>query len=360
MTIQLNITQLTHLYKTGDGIKNINLQVKKGELVTLLGPSGCGKTTILRSVGGFVQPQAGTISVADQNINDLPPEKRPTAMVFQSYNLWPHMTVYENLAFSMKLRKINRKEVSKKVEWALDLIQLEGITKKYPSELSGGQQQRVALARALLLHPKVLLLDEPFSALDAKLRYELREELREIQFKENVTMLFVTHDQEEALSISDRIVVMNAGKMEQIGTPTEIYDNPKTLFVAKFIGKMNLVDLKVIDRTVHFGNFLYELEAIKSENVIAAIRPEDVEIHTNANEYDFEGTVRKIMLLGHYAEVTIDTRYGLLKSVIEKSNFHVVQQDSKVFVTVHGIKFYEQNERKNYSLKERLQQCLTI
>ncbi len=234
--MQLVVQNLTKRYKTGDGVSDINLTVKQGELVTLLGPSGCGKTTVLRSIGGFLEPDGGDILIEGRSVIGVPPEKRPTSMVFQSYNLWSHMSVYENLAFGLKIRKMPKLEIRAAVADALKLVRLSGYEKKYPAELSGGQQQRVALARSLLLKPAVLLLDEPFSALDAKLRHEMREELREIQMQTGLTMVFVTHDQEEALSLSDRIVVMNHGRIEQIAGPQQIYDAPETLYVASFIG----------------------------------------------------------------------------------------------------------------------------
>ncbi len=239
MDIQLSIRQLTKRYKTGDGVSDISLDVRKGELITLLGPSGCGKTTVLRSIGGFLDPDSGDILIEGKSVLKSPPEKRPTSMVFQGYNLWPHMTVYENLAFGLKIRKMKKPEIDKAVSEVLELVRLPAAAQKYPTELSGGQQQRIAVARSLLLKPAVLLLDEPFSALDAKLRHEMREELREIQANTGLTMVFVTHDQEEALSISDRIVVMNHGHIEQIASPQEIYDEPISLYVAQFIGKMN-------------------------------------------------------------------------------------------------------------------------
>lgn len=360
MVNQLEIRNLTNIYKTGDGIQNINLTVKKGELMILLGPSGCGKTTVLRSVGGFVQPQQGQIIVENQDISHLPPEKRPTAMVFQSYNLWPHMKIFDNLAFSMKLRKKNKKEVRERVQWALNLIRLEDIAHKYPSELSGGQQQRVALARALLLEPKVLLLDEPFSALDAKLRYELREELRDIQSKHHLTMLFVTHDQEEALSISDRIVVMNKGKIEQMGTPKEIYDEPKTLFVSKFIGKMNFIGVKVTDSVATLGNAIFELKDHELQSATAAIRPEDIVLLKEKEHADFEGVITKIMILGHYVEMTIDTPFGALKSIVEKQMLNTLQEQDQVFISLKDVKFYDQYKLTESVKRGELQRCLTL
>ena len=219
---------MTKRYDNGDGVEHINLKIYEGEIVTMLGPSGCGKSTILRTIGGFLDVTDGDILIDNESIVKLPPEKRPTAMVFQSSNLWTHMTVYENLAFGLKLRKIPKDQIRADIDKHLKLVSMSGFEKKYPTQLSGGQQQRIAIARSLLLKPSVLLLDEPFSALDAKIRQQMREELKKIQAELGITVVFVTHDQEEAMALSHRIVVMNKGKFEQVGTPTEIYDNPAT------------------------------------------------------------------------------------------------------------------------------------
>jgi putative spermidine/putrescine transport system ATP-binding protein len=306
MEYQLSIQKLTKRYKTGEGVSDISLDVRKGELLTLLGPSGCGKTTVLRSIGGFLEPDSGDILIEGRSVLKLPPEKRPTSMVFQSYNLWPHMTVYDNLAFGLKIRKMNKDHIRQAVAEVLQLVRLPGAENKFPSQLSGGQQQRIAVARSLLLKPAVLLLDEPFSALDAKLRHEMREELREIQANTGLTMVFVTHDQEEALSISDRIVVMNQGNMEQIASPQHIYDEPSTLFVAQFIGKMNFLKGVVEAGRV---KLLDELQFPNPKGltggVVVAIRPEDVILNDEEGQ-GVTGTIKQVMVLGHYAEVTID------------------------------------------------------
>ena len=241
-SLKLEIRDMTKRYDNGDGVEHINLKIYEGEIVTMLGPSGCGKSTILRTIGGFLDVTDGDILIDNESIVKLPPEKRPTAMVFQSYNLWTHMTVYENLAFGLKLRKIPKDQIRADIDKHLKLVSMSGFEKKYPTQLSGGQQQRIAIARSLLLKPSVLLLDEPFSALDAKIRQQMREELKKIQAELGITVVFVTHDQEEAMALSHRIVVMNKGKFEQVGTPTEIYDNPATKYVASFIGEMNFVE----------------------------------------------------------------------------------------------------------------------
>ena len=311
--IKLEIKNMKKIYPNGDGVENINIQVHEGEFVTMLGPSGCGKSTILRTLGGFLKIDGGEILLDDQAIQDLPPEKRPTAMVFQSYNLWPHMTVYENLMFGLKIRKVPKAVMQKEADEALKLVGMEGYGKKYPNQLSGGQQQRVAIARALLLKPSVLLLDEPFSALDAKIRQQMREELKRIQEELNITVVFVTHDQEEAMALSHRIVVMNKGVIEQVGTPKEIYDNPATKYVASFLGEMNFIE--------------------ENGGKVLAVRPEDI-ILTKGDSGDMVGSVRSIMMLGHYAEVIIQMGNQTIKSYLNRAlanGFHVQDRVSLSF-----------------------------
>lgn len=292
---KLIIENLTKKFSKNEGVENINLCVKEHELLTLLGPSGCGKTTILRAIGGFNQIDSGRILLDGKEIQDLQPEKRPTGMVFQSYNLWPHMTIYENMAFGMQIRKCPKEQIKKEIQKMLELVRVDGSEKKYPSQLSGGQQQRIAIARALVLKPSLLLLDEPFSALDAKIRGQMREELKRIQREAGLTVMFVTHDQEEAMAISDRIAVMRQGHMEQVGKPEEIYDHPKTRFVAEFIGEMNFIE----------------------ENGSAfAVRPEDVTLqHDQNGKYE----ILQMMSLGHYTQAIVKkSEKEMLKVFLEK------------------------------------------
>ena len=284
--VKMQIRGVTKRFSPTEGVFSIDLDVYEGELVTLLGPSGCGKTTLLRAIGGFHQIDEGEIRLDGTPIQNLPPEKRPTAMVFQSYNLWPHMTIYENMAFGLRLRKQSKQEIAQKVAHMLDVVKMPGCEKKYPAQLSGGQQQRIAIARALLLEPWVLLLDEPFSALDAKIRGQMREELKRIQQSLGITIVFVTHDQEEAMALSDRIAVMRQGDIEQVGTPASIYDNPENEFVAGFIGQMNLIE---------------------DAGHKVAVRPEDV-VLTAPSEGQDSGEITHIMMLGHYAQILIRTK----------------------------------------------------
>ncbi|MBN6188103.1 ABC transporter ATP-binding protein [Aneurinibacillus sp. BA2021] len=220
-------------------LNDINLEIKQGELLTLLGPSGCGKTTTLNLIAGFLEADEGAVYIKGKNVTHVPPYKRDLGMVFQTYSLFPHMTVYENLDFGLKLRKIDKTKKKERIARSLELVKMTGLEHRYPRELSGGQRQRVAIARALVVEPELLLLDEPLSNLDAKLRHELRAEIKRLQKEIGVTTIFVTHDQEEALSMSDRVVVMNGGKIEQISSPTTIYNHPETEFVFQFIGKSN-------------------------------------------------------------------------------------------------------------------------
>ena len=239
----LKIENISKIFEKERGVKNISFQLEKGELVSFLGPSGCGKTTLLNIIGGFVKNDSGSIYLEDKDITEYPPEKREIVTVFQNYALFPHMNVVENVKYGLKYRGYNKEEQIKLAKEYLKIVGLEGYEKNSVGELSGGQQQRVALARALVLQPKILLLDEPFSNLDAKLKIAMREEIKELQKRLGISMIFVTHDQEEALSISDRIVVISNGEIVQIGKPEEIYYSPKNRYVAEFIGKINFLEI---------------------------------------------------------------------------------------------------------------------
>ncbi len=243
MNIQLK--DMVKRFGTLEAVSHVSLDIQDGELFTLLGPSGCGKTTILRLIGGFHKPDHGEIYFGDREVSGIPPYERNIGMVFQNYALWPHMTIFDNVGYGLKIKKVSAKESAEKVNRALSLVNLTGLEKRYPGQLSGGQQQRVALARALVLNPDVLLLDEPLSNLDAKIRQQVRAEIRKLQKELAITAIYVTHDQEEALTLSDRIAVLDHGKIQQLGSPRDLYQRPENPFVADFIGINNLVDGQV-------------------------------------------------------------------------------------------------------------------
>ena len=295
-------------------VNDVSLDIEKGELVTLLGPSGCGKTTTLRMIAGFEFPTSGRIILDNQDINQLPPHKREMSMVFQSYAIFPHLNVFENIAYGLNVQRLSKAVIKDRVDKVLGLVHLEGYGDRAPTQLSGGQQQRVALARALIMEPKVLLMDEPLSNLDAKLREEMRTEIRRIQKELNITSVYVTHDQIEAMTLSDRIVVMNQGIIEQIGTPVEIYRFPNSKFVADFIGRANFVSGEVQEKiesklTVKSLGQVIELKNIKREfnklqAVTLIIRPEMIRIK-KAGEL-FKGVIHRAVYLGDVIEYVVE------------------------------------------------------
>ena len=271
-------------------VKGINLSIGDGEFLCLLGPSGCGKTTLLRMIAGLTETDEGQIIINGKDMTDLPPDKRSNGMVFQNYALFPHMTVEQNIAYGLKRHRVPKDETKRRVQAGLEMVRMEGLGKRYPRELSGGQQQRVALARALVMNPDLLLLDEPLSNLDAKLRKEMRLEIRNIQKKLNVTTIFVTHDQEEALTMADTIAIMNGGVVEQLGSPLEMYEHPNTQFVASFIGGTNLIEGEVVTSegnavTVRCGKTmlrgLTNNTLTPGQKVITSQRPERLRLHAN-------------------------------------------------------------------------------
>jgi len=289
-------------------VDDMQLEVKAGELTCLLGPSGCGKTTTLRMIGGFLIPDRGRIMISGRDVTKLSPDKRPTAMVFQNYALWPHMTVFKNVAFGLRLRKLPRHEVSERVAHVLELVGLTHHLHSFPARISGGEQQRVALARALVLEPKVLLLDEPLSNLDAKLRVRVREDIREIQQRIGITTVFVTHDQDEALSISDRIAVMSGGNVEQYADARSLYREPATTFVASFVGAMNSYDASVVPGGLELpGNVIVPCEDVSASGSgtwEAGVRPEDVRVSLNGDGATAE-VVREVPR-GRYKELVLN------------------------------------------------------
>ena len=306
------IVKLENISKRFDGeliLDSIDLTIHNNEFMTLLGPSGCGKTTTLRIIGGFVSPDTGTVYFDGQNITDTPPYKRSVNTVFQKYALFPHLNVFENIAFGLRIQKVKNEEIRERVKEMLALVNLKGFETRSITTLSGGQQQRVAIARALINKPKVLLLDEPLGALDLKLRKDMQNELKKIQRKTGITFIYVTHDQEEALSMSDTVVVMADGKIQQIGTPVEIYNEPINAFVADFIGESNIVDgIMVKDYEVSFAGHSFQCEDFgfaPNEPVDVVVRPEDIDI-VPLDSCMLTGKVDSVTFKGDYYEIITD------------------------------------------------------
>ena len=308
----IEIKTISKNYGTNRVLDNLSLNIKKNEFLTLLGPSGCGKTTTLKILAGFETADSGEVFFEDKLINDVPPYQRQLNTVFQKYALFPHMNIYENIAFGLKLKKLPKEIIDSKVKEMLKLVALEGFEKRSVDSLSGGQQQRIAIARALVNEPRVLLLDEPLGALDLKLRKEMQLELKKIQKQLGITFIFVTHDQEEALTMSDTIIVMNKGKIQQMGTPEDIYNEPSNSFVAKFIGESNLVDgIMLQDFKVKFCNRVFECvdKGFKeNENIEVVIRPEDIKM-VEPDKGMLKGLVTSVVFKGVHYEIEIEGIY---------------------------------------------------
>lgn len=332
-TIKLENINVSYDGKTNI-LKGLNLNINEGELVSLLGPSGCGKTTTLRVIAGFIEPNAGHFYCDDNDYTKLPVHKRNFGLVFQSYALFPHLTVFDNVAFGLKLRKMDKTVIEEKVSEILEATDLTSFAKRFPNELSGGQRQRVALARALVIQPTILLLDEPLSNLDAKLRLQMRVEIKRIQKKLGITTVFVTHDQEECFSISDKVAVMNGGVIEQYDTPEEIYARPKTEFVARFIGFENFIELNKVEDGYQAKNgkiFKVDIGCDK-EQCLGTIRPDDIQIVSSEYEGDnlIEGTVEVRTYLGKSYQYSIETALGRLVVNDASSNLYKVKDIIKI------------------------------
>ncbi len=335
----LHIRQVTKTFAGGTkAVDSFSLDVADGELVCLLGPSGSGKSTLLRMVGGFEQPTGGRITIDGEDVTHLPPERRPTGMVFQSHALWSHMNVFKNLAFGLKLRRMPAAEIRQKVEAVLELVGLSGYGERATSQLSGGQQQRVALARSLVLEPKILLLDEPFASLDQHLRERLREEVRDIQQRLGITTLFVTHGQDEALSMADRIVVMANGKTEQIDRPNIIYREPQTPFVAGFIGTMNLIEGAVSNGSFARAGFTFPL-AVSDGPATLAIRPEAIDLAASETP---DAHVHRVTDYGTHGLVDLGLADGTrIKSMVAHPDMFRAGQG--VRITPRAVTLYRDN-----------------
>jgi putative spermidine/putrescine transport system ATP-binding protein len=305
----LSIQHASKTYARSAAVEDFNLDVEKGELVSFLGPSGCGKTTTLRMVAGFEIPTVGKIELNGVDITNTPPNRRNVGMVFQAYALFPNMSVGDNIGFGLKIAKKPKQEIAERVREMLGLIKMPDLGNRFPYQLSGGQQQRVALARALAISPQVLLLDEPLSALDAKIRVELRYEIRRIQQQTRITTVYVTHDQEEALTLSDRVVVMSAGKIEQIGSPFDVYNFPKTPFVASFMGTLNQLRSKVVDAgsgKLALGTQEFRTSApVKAgaTDALVMLRPEELHIGVQEGENHLIGRVESVAFLGSVVRI---------------------------------------------------------
>ena len=345
------IVQLKNVAKSFDGemiLDHINLDVYEKEFITLLGPSGCGKTTTLRIIAGFVTPDTGDVLFEDTKINDVPPHKRHVNTVFQKYALFPHLNVYENIAFALRLKKVKEQEIYERVEEMLAMVNLRGFEKKDVNLLSGGQQQRVAIARALINKPKVLLLDEPLGALDLKLRKDMQNELKNIQRKTGITFVYVTHDQEEALSMSDTVVVMADGKIQQIGSPTDIYNEPENAFVADFIGESNILDgVMLDDYRVKFSG--REFECLdkgfdKNESVDVVVRPEDVDV-VPLEKGMLRGVVTSVTFKGVHYEIIVSIKD--FKWMIQSTDYVSVGQEIGVYVEPDAIHIMKKSEYSN-------------
>lgn len=345
------IISLKNISMSFDGenvLQDLNLNIRDGEFVTLLGPSGCGKTTTLRIIGGFIKPDAGDVFFSGKRINDLPPHKRAVNTIFQKYALFPHLNVYDNVAFGMRVHGKKESEVKKTVKEMLELVNLSGFSHRGIHQLSGGQQQRVAIARALANDPKILLLDEPLGALDLKLRKDMQVELKKIQKQTGITFVFVTHDQEEALSMSDTVVVMSEGKIHQIGTPIDIYNEPQNAFVADFIGESNILDGTMLeDYKVSFSGQTFpclDKDFGRNVPVDVVVRPEDVDI-VPLEQGQLTGVVTSVTFMGVHYEIIVDV--GGFKWMVQTTDFVDVDEHIGIVLEPDAIHIMKKSEYSN-------------
>jgi len=353
------VSNLTKRFGDCLAVDDVSFLVEQGELVTLLGPSGSGKSTILRIIAGLEEPDAGTIYLYGNDVSSSPPQKRNVGFVFQNYALFKHLTVQKNIAFGLEVQKRPKHKIQERVKELLHLVKLEGYEDRYPSQLSGGQRQRVALARSLAPEPKVLLLDEPFGALDAKVRQNLATWLRDLHRQIHITSVFVTHDQDEAIEISDEIVVLNRGKVEQIGKPEEIYDRPRTRFVASFVGTANVIEATVRDGKVVIGNDGMQLPIRVGfpdhGEVVVLVRPEDIAISRDVSHGDLTGTITGVRYRGDVYEATLET-FGLSIHMIQPKEGFLEQNwqlGETVAILFDRFKSF-QAEEGHEAIRERL------
>lgn len=366
-----NIVELSgvnKLYGANHVVKDLNLTVKEGEFLTLLGSSGCGKTTTLRMIAGFEEPSTGTILVEGQAIEEKEPYERDVNTVFQSYALFPHKTIYDNIAYGLKMKRIPKKEIQTRVKEMMELVQLEGFEKRYPNQLSGGQKQRVAIARALINKPKVLLLDEPLGALDLKLRKQMQIELKRLQKRLNITFIYVTHDQEEALTMSDRIAIMHEGIMDQIAAPLEIYEHPATKFVATFIGETNIFEgtvKNIVDTDITVGVENGDVLGMGTgisfgEFITVSVRPEKVKYSkTPVDGFSITATVRDSIYVGNIVKCIAELPNGNQIKISRLAGENIPQVDEVVYlhwnkedaVLIHNMdhSFYQAIENATFA-----------
>ena len=341
----IDLKNISVAFGNNQVLKNLNLYIRDKEFITLLGPSGCGKTTTLRIIAGFVEPDEGEVIFEGKKINSVPPHKRQVNTIFQRYALFPHLNVYENVAFGLRIKKVPEKQIKETVEEMLALVNLTGFNKRNINSLSGGQQQRVAIARALAVKPRVLLLDEPLGALDLKLRKDMQVELKNIQQRLGITFIYVTHDQEEALSMSDTVVVMDNGVIQQIGTPLDIYNEPKNAFVADFIGESNILDGVMLDDClVEFSGHRFECldkGFAKNEAVDVVVRPEDVDVVAPENGM-LCGVVTSVTFKGVHFEIIVDI--GGFKWMIQTTDYQAEGSKIGLFIEPDAIHIMKKSE----------------
>ena len=326
-------------------LKEFDQVFQDKEFITLLGPSGCGKTTMLRMIAGFEKPTSGEISIDGKVVSSektfVPPERRDIGMVFQSYAVWPHMTVFDNVAYPLKIKKLDKATIKQKVEWILDAVHLSQYANRMPNQLSGGQQQRVALGRALVAEPKLLLLDEPLSNLDAKLRESMRFEIKEIQKNFGITVVYVTHDQTEAMAMSDRVIVINRGIIQQVGSPLEIYRHPANQFVADFVGKINFIKGQVRDGRVELTGLGQSLayDGPLTGQVVVAIRPENIRLSLEKGE--LHGKIHSMFYLGDVNDCRIDINGEQVRVIADSHSYDALYGNEDVFLQVREFLVYE-------------------
>ncbi|OQY27468.1 MAG: polyamine ABC transporter ATP-binding protein [Candidatus Cloacimonetes bacterium 4572_55] len=345
----VSLNNITQKFGGIIAVNDFNLEIKDGEFISFLGPSGCGKTTCLRMIAGFDSSVSGRILIGDKPIFSkeenlfVPPEKRNIGMVFQNYAVWPHMNVFDNVGYPLKIRRgIEKKEIVERVHHALDLTNLNGMHRRYPHQLSGGQQQRVALARALIMEPKVLLLDEPLSNLDAKLREKMRFEIKDLQYRLKITIIYVTHDQAEAMAMSDRVVVINHGVIQQIDAPREIYQRPANSFVADFIGLTNFIPCRSQEGRIYLAysdkaTLIAPPTHIKGDSFIMSVRPEQIDLSTERGQ--IHGTVNRQTFLGNVIDYRIDIGGQILR--VQADPTLILPDQSKVFLTLRDPIFFD-------------------